>query len=384
MALVMRTVLVLALFLMSCPAAAQAPTVTAEAISDVFAVIDGGVRQSTRSLHKFGLSAEVPVGQHGRFVLGAEAVTRPGVSEDLIGDLQVVSNIEAPAGVRLAEASYAHDFADGRFGLKLGVWDLNSEFDVIETGGLFLNASNGIGPDFAATGDNGPSIFPIYGLGGRAHAQLSNAVTVRAAVFEGTPGNPDRPKALTLKLGDGEGALIVGETEVKAGESIIKIGAWAYTKRFDALTRLDALGNPLQLRRSRGAYASADVCLSVGDACNVRGFVRVGRADGTVNPVVGHYAAGIRWSGALAQRPDDHVGIALNVAELGGPARDIGRAAGFDMAKREWAFEATYRVQVRDWLALQPVLGYVRNPSATRDLDDALFTALRFEVSQSF
>ena len=39
------------------------------------------------------------------------------------------------------------------------MYDLNSEFYRVESGGLFLNSSFGIGPEFARSGAGGPSPF---------------------------------------------------------------------------------------------------------------------------------------------------------------------------------------------------------------------------------
>jgi porin len=57
--------------------------------------------------------------------------------------------------------------------VKIGLYDLNSEFDVIEAAALFLNPSHGIGPDFAQSGRNGPSIFPVTSLAIRGEYRLA-------------------------------------------------------------------------------------------------------------------------------------------------------------------------------------------------------------------
>lgn len=82
-------------------------------------------------------------------------------SED-IGDVQTTSNIETYDTTRVFEAWVQRHY--GAHNLLFGLFDVNSEFDVIDTAQLFLNSSHGIGPDFSQAGDNGPSIFPSTSL----------------------------------------------------------------------------------------------------------------------------------------------------------------------------------------------------------------------------
>ena len=43
-----------------------------------------------------------------------------------------------------------------RFSALFGRYDLNSEFYRLQSAGLFLNSSFGIGPEFSLSGQNGP------------------------------------------------------------------------------------------------------------------------------------------------------------------------------------------------------------------------------------
>ncbi len=85
-------------------------------------------------------------------------------SGDYVGDVQGFDNIESPDTWKLYEIWYQQSFNNEKFSFLFGLFDLNSEFDVIETAGLFSNSSHGIGPDFSQSGANGPSIFPTTSL----------------------------------------------------------------------------------------------------------------------------------------------------------------------------------------------------------------------------
>ena len=78
--------------------------------------------------------------------------------------------------MKLYEAWFEQTLFDDRLSFKAGLYDLNTEFDVVETAGLFINSSHGIGPDFSQSGVNGPSIFPTTSLGIRVKAQAMQCV----------------------------------------------------------------------------------------------------------------------------------------------------------------------------------------------------------------
>lgn len=52
--------------------------------------------------------------------------------------------------------------------MRIGLYDLNSEFDALDDAGLFINSAFGVGTDIGLTGVNGPSIFPVTSLAVRA------------------------------------------------------------------------------------------------------------------------------------------------------------------------------------------------------------------------
>ena len=118
-------------------------------------------------------------------------------SDELVGDLQVISNIDASHAWRVFEFWY--EFGEGPWSVRTGLYDLNSEFDVNETGGLFLNSSHGMGPDFSQTGENGPSIFPVSSLALRAEWE-GKGFTARLAVLDGVPGHPHDPSSNEIDL----------------------------------------------------------------------------------------------------------------------------------------------------------------------------------------
>ncbi len=125
--------------------------------------------------------------------------------------------------------------------LRFGLYDLNSEFDSIETAGLFLNSSHGIGPEIAQTGVNGPSIFPVTSLGARLQWSFSPQWTGRVALLDGVAGDPEDPRRNRIRFGAHDGLLAI--TELGYGGARlhkVAVGAWTYTERFDEMAVSDA------------------------------------------------------------------------------------------------------------------------------------------------
>jgi porin len=347
--------------------------------ADVLSNVRGGIETGTRYLDNLDVTltidAEQALGWQGAtiFIYGLyNNGTR--FSETLVGDLHVASNIETGvAAVRLYEAWIDQRFWNDRASLRAGLYDLNSEFDAIEPAALFINSAHGIGTDFAQAGENGPSIFPYTSLALRLETQLSDHWLVRAAVLDGVPGDPDHPKRTAIKLGNGDGALLVGEINYAQRGFRAGLGAWRYTARFtDVITGTERRGND-------GFYGFISAQLYAEPEDDGQGlslFARLGRASRAFNDVGTYFGAGAVYRGLLPARPEDEWGIAIAWAETGAPFR---QTTGGD--KREVNVEMTYRAPLHDLITVQPVMQYIFNPGADPVLKNALVLGIRFELA---
>jgi porin len=304
-----------------------------------------------------------------------------------VGDAQAVSSIETgEAAVRLYEL-----WADWTFGpsaahsLRLGLYDLNSEFDVTDSAGLFTHSSHGMGAELALTGQNGPSIFPSTSLALRWHWQVAEHWAFQAVVLDGVPGDPDHPKRTTVDLGGDDGALLVAEVHY-LGERLRKfnLGYWRYTEDFDDVLATEPGGDPVQQGGNDGVYAMADVALwseaADGDQ-GVSGWVRYGVADDRVNQFDRYFGSGLVYTGILPGRDADQLGLAVAVARNGDPFRDAAVLAGSPLESAETNIELTYRAGITDWLTLQPTIQRIRNPGTDPALGNATVLGLRFELA---
>jgi porin len=290
---------------------------------------------------------------------------------DRVGDLQVVSNIDAGEAWRLFEAWY--ELADANWSVRAGLYDLNSEFDVNETGGIFLNSSHGIGAEFGQTGENGPSIFPVSSLALRA-AMTIGPLTARAAVLDGVPGNSADSTSNRIELGSREGALAVSEIDVAyANSARLWLGYWRYSAEFDRIDGSESwFGND-------GWYIGTEAGFRFGSRA-AAGFIRYGRADERFNVLSSYVGVGAVIAGPLGVRAADQLGIAVALARAGDPYRDYTAGMGARARRHETTLELTYRLRVNEYVVIQPDIQYVRNPSLSPGLDDAWVVGCRIQL----
>lgn len=334
---------------------------------DWFDNLDGGLQSDDRFLYnvdlytRFNLSHTDSVYIHGSYNNGE------AFSGDVVGDTQVVSNIEADDATRLYQLYYEHGSENAEQGFLFGLWDLNSRIDVIPPAGLFINSSHGIGAEYALSGERGPSIFPVTSLALYGHYRFNSRFKLRAAIVDGVPGDPDKPHRTDIRLSRDDGALLAVEAEYKLGESwTATTGAWQYTSKFE---RIDGGGKEF----GNGIYASVyGPLISPG----LSGWVRYGVAADDVHEIGRYFGSGLvldNLPGAL----DDSLGVAAAAAFASDAFRNRGAS------RAETSVELTYSVQVTPWLRLQPNIQYIFNPGLDAELDDALAVGCRVELASS-
>jgi porin len=355
--------------------------------ADVRANVDGGIRRGSRDLDnldvQIALDGEKLIGWHGARAF-AYALYNNGTrfSPNLVGDVQSISNVETDVrAARLFEAWIEQDV--GKVGsVKAGLYNLNSEFDTTQSGGLFLTSSHGIGPDFSQSGLNGPSIFPVTSLAVRAEAKLARTWLARVAVLDGVPGDPAHPAATAIKLSARDGALVVGELNYLDGGTKAAIGVWGYTARFDTVP----LGTgPASGQGNTGAYAFVEHRFRgtrKDGPDGLAAWLRVGVADTRYNAIGSYLGGGVVYSGLSAHRKDDQIGISVASANFSDRYRRSQALAGVPEGPREVVVEAAYRASLAPWLSLQPDVQYVICPGGDRRIPNATVLGLRVKIGQ--
>jgi porin len=344
--------------------------------ADIWQAASGGRARGTRYLDNLDIVAEADmerlVGWNGATVHVYGLYNNGKSINTLMGDAQVASNIETGVrAVRLYEA-----WVDQKIGetasVKLGLYDLNSEFDALESSGLFMGSAHGIGTDISQSGENGPSIFPATSLAARFAISPAKGWTVRAAILDGVPGDPARPKSTAIKLGNGDGVLLIGEVEAPLKGGKLLFGHWRYT----ALTaEIMGVGEA----RNNGFYLRGEVLVAREAGAADQGlsaFFRLGTANAQVNAFRYFASGGLNYTGPFKGRDQDQIGLAMATAFTSKSFRLLTPST-----KAETVFELTYRTSLNKWLTVQPNVQYVINPGADATLSNALAFGLRAELT---
>jgi len=380
---------------------------------EVLGNLSGGVHRKTETLGNLDLqlTAELEplVGWSGGRVFFYGLGNHGGRPSENVGDLQIVSNIEAPDTWKLYEAWFEQEFLRQRLSMRIGLYDFNSEFDVIESAGVFLNSSHGIGAELGGSGRNGPSIFPTTSLSARLHLQPTKRTFVRLVAADGVPGDLDDPGGTEIRFGRDDGVFLAGEIGVyNSGSKALAprdrrpredgtptrpspepsgklaLGAWGYTGRFDDLLRTDGSGNPRKRSGSFGVYLLAEQRVHFEPEDPIQGlslYARMGIADPRTTTVDGYLGAGAVYRGVFPGSRNDRLGLAVAAAHLGSDFRRARRRMGTSSDAWEITIEWTYRVELTPWLAVQPDAQYVINPGGLSDLEDAFVLGMRLIVS---
>lgn len=346
---------------------------SAEYTVDILANVSGGIDHGTRYPDNLNLDLDVDVPgvlglRTGKVHLHGLYNNGTRFAEELVGDMQVTSNIDADEAWRIFEFWY--EFRSDDWSIRSGLYDLNSEFDAHDAGSIFLNSSHGIGAELAQTGENGPSIFPISSLSLRAAFQ-AESFTIRGAILDAVPGDPEDPSSNRIRLDSDDGWLTIAEIDVPVTKaSRLWAGYWRYTAEFE-----QPFGDGPDIRND-GWYVGYESRFSIGPLAG-SGFFRYGRAEDRVNSLQDYAGAGFRLDGLFAARPADQIGVAVASAGAGEPYRDYLAQQGEDPGRRETTWELTYLATINEHLIVQPNIQYVQNPSIAGNIDDAWVVGLR-------
>ena len=337
-------------------------------VGDFAAVVDGGLQEGSRQLGLVELSVEHATTLAGRvatFYASLQHTYGGGFSERWVGDLQTVTNLDAESGTRVHEA-WADVPLSPAMSLRVGRYDLNSEFDAIDTGALFLASAQGIGTDFSQSGAAGPSIFPRTAFGVRTRFEFAGGVALRGAIVDVESETSDDGSDIPFT----GGPLLAFEYQREAGAVTLKLGAWGFTETrpaFEPDTGRD---------REYGAYVSLEQHVNEQWAW----YARYGAANAEVARIGRYAGAGVVFAGGLLPGRDDALGFAFAHARNGDPYRRSLQLAGEATTAAETVYELTWRIPFGAHFALQPDVQYVDDPDTNPAREDALVVMLRAEA----
>jgi len=330
---------------------------------DVVSNFSGGIKKGTVYLGLANIKADFTTGT-ANWWKGGEVFVNAGnthggePSDNMIGDFQGVSNIEAGNHSFLYELWYKQSI--GKVDVTLGQQDLNASFATSENGALFTNSSFGI---HSSISDNvSPPIFPLTALGANIQWKISDTYLWEAAIFDGTPGDfENNPYNAKWEWNKDKGFLAI--TEVQIHKSLLKGKTGTYKIGIYYHEHKDSLNTE---KRDGGFYFVGDQQIS--DKLSV--FSQIGLSPRKLNKNNRYFSAGLNYKGFINKRPDDQLGLA--VAYAGIDDNSVGS---------ETAVELTYKAQVTKNIYLRPDIQYIINPAGTDiKLKNALVGFIRFGI----
>lgn len=360
---------------------------------DLMGLAAGGLETGVDAVGNLDLILDVDlnrlVGWPGARLFVYGLGTHGGGPSQRIGDLQGVNNVEAPHGWKLFELHLRQDLFEDRLSLLVGLYDINSEFDVLPVAAFFIHSSFGMGGDVGTSGLSGPSTFPVTSLAARLQVRPLDPVFVRVVVADGVPGDPQALGRTHIHLGGGDGVLWMAEAgwltlpSMAATERVrrrfeelpppedrtygyfgkVAVGAWGYTTDFARSPPGGrSEGQPV------GVYALVQQAVFREPTHPSEGlvaFARGGIAGPRGHVVRAYVGGGLVYEGITSIFGRDRLGF--------------GVAAAKPVTEEPWeiAMELTYRIPVLRWLSLQPDVQLVVEPAAAPGADDALLLGLR-------
>ena len=329
------------------------------------------------------------------FFVNAFQIHGRGPSGNLVGNMQLVSNIEATRDTRLYDLWLEQKLLNGRLNIRIGQEGANDEMMIAGDAAVFLNSSFGF-PALPATDlpDGGPN-YPMATPFVRVKYDASDAISLVGAAYNGDPappgsGDPQLRDAGGTAFRLNDHALLFAElwySRNKAPDAAglpatYKLGAWFDSARFAdvlyddtglSLANPASSGMPRQHLHDFAVYGIADQTIwrkSGKENQAVALFVQVMGAPDDRNLSNLFVEAGLNWKAPITGRDNDVFGLAVSYEGIGAAARRYSSdlvffsGSGAPYAGNETVVEATYLYQVAPWWLLQPDAQYVVNPGA--------------------
>jgi porin len=315
-----------------------------------------------------------------------------GLSRSNLNNFLVVSGIEALPSTRLYEMWFEQKWGT-TLSLRAGQLAADTEFINAKYTDVFTNASLGWPAMMSVNLPSGGPSPPLAALGARLRANVTDNLTLAAAIFDGDaagpgPGDPQLRDNAGINFRINDPPLVIGEVQYiwngKKGDPGLdgkfKIGGWRHfgefsDQRFTAegvsLANPVGSGMPANLRGNFGVYSVFEQKVyRVGndDDRGVGIFARVSSSPSDRNLIDFYADGGIELIGLSDRRPKDKFGIAAGYAHVSSRARaldfDFQQLMGPSWPQRsfESLVTAVYQYEVRAGWTLQPNFQYFIHP----------------------
>lgn len=305
--------------------------------------------------------------ENGLFFVQLQERHGRGLSERYVGDYQVFSNIDHDRDfAQVSEVWYRHEMFDGRFWIKAGKQEANSDFAANEYGLEFLHSSPGVGPNIPLPTYPDQDWGVVFGL------EEPESCGVRLGIFQGRPEGGRSPADTLDRL---YGPMLLLEPwvhyHVADRPGGFHVGLWWNGDRFG---RLDPdRPEPGYFGESYGAYLTLEQELHhYREACGLDLLLQLAWAPEDRSEVEYYSSLAVQWTGPWAARPADVAGVGVFRVDFSDRA---------DFAKgSETAFEVFYKFQLCGWASLKLDAQHILDPGGGEG-SDATVVGIRWEVA---
>ena len=344
-----------------------------------------------------------------------------GLSRSYIGNLMLVSGVEALPATRLYELWIEQKLLGDKLAVRVGQQASDVEFFDSSYDDIFVNSALGwpgiTGINLPAGGPSPPLAVP----GVRVKAELSERITAYLALFDGDAAPPD--SVLDPQIANSHGLLFrvndppwwIGQVKYKfeIGESRLPAtvtgGGWYHMMSFpdqrfsaDGLSLADpnSSGDPRWLRQNNGLFMVYEQLLAraaPGSDKGVAFFIRASVSPSDRNLISSYIDGGFLFTGFSESRPNDKIGIAATFARISNSARDLDRdvqfftGTAYPIRDFEAVLEVTYQAEIKPGFLVQPVFEYIlhpaggavdpNDPTQTHRIKDAVMLGIRTTIT---
>ena len=340
-----------------------------------------------------------------------------GPSANLVGNMQLVSNIEATRATKLYNLWLEQVLLNERLNIRLGQEGSNDEMMVVPSAALFLNSSFGFPALPAAVLPSGGPNYPMATPFVRVRYRATDSITLVSAVYNGDPappgtGDPQQRDKYGTAFRLNDHVLVFNELwyttdKILPGLSgLYKLGAWYHSASF-ADQEFDQFGVPLASPASNGIarqdgkgyalYGIMDQMVWRRSGTKDQGislWLQVQGAPGDRNLSNLFIEAGMTWKAPFPGRDNDAFGLGMSYQGISPAARRFSRdvvfftGSGTPYLGNETVVEATYLYQITPWWTMQPDAQYIVNPGAgigsnpgAKPLRDAFIIGVRATIT---
>jgi len=281
-----------------------------------------------------------------------------GVSEEHVGDLQVISNIDDHDFSQISEVWFHQALFEDQLRFKIGKQDANADFASFGYCANFTNSS------FCYPANLLLPTFPDPGLGVAAFVKPCSWFQMGGGLYDGASKGGTSGFDTTF---DGKGgSFAIGQIDYLfnaeqegALSGTYRLGVWRHSANVEEIT---ASPDPKRHSSNYGFYLVADQSLlrtedELGDASGIAAFFQYSFAPPDRNEIAQYVGGGLSWKGMFSGREKDLSGIGLARAMLSRRIKDL------ENRTHETTLEIFHMFDILPGLTLQPDLQLVFNPN---------------------